>query len=177
MSYYIRGSPDFDVQERASSGSRPRSTVSPREPTMKSNTFAPPKGDGPQESSDESQTSVIMEMVEAASMDQTSIGGRVVYVIAHPHNFYKIGISEDPIRRLNEIQEASPYKLEIIAFEGFREPEVAESILHDYFSNDNIRGEWFDIHDELMTILFSEGGKSLREIVVGSEEYTADGAK
>lgn len=53
----------------------------------------------------------------------------------------KIGISNDPQKRLKELQVANPYELRLIFM--FRGDESKEIQLHEKFVEYNIRGEWF----------------------------------
>lgn len=53
----------------------------------------------------------------------------------------KIGIAQDPYRRMAELQVASPYELKMLYF--FPSTMKTEREIHNLLSNDNIRGEWF----------------------------------
>jgi len=119
----------------------------------------------------EPSESIAMSIQNAAAVDESPGAGQVVYIIEHPHGFFKIGLSQHPLRRLDEIQGSTPYRIELIAFKGFRNAELAEEILHEYFSESHIRGEWFDIADELYPLLIDETRESLKTIVQRDSRY------
>lgn len=61
----------------------------------------------------------------------------------------KIGVSEDPVRRLAQLQTGCPYRLQIIGtIEGDCEAE-----LHDSFSETNCHGEFFAPSRELLELI------------------------
>lgn len=71
-----------------------------------------------------------------------------LYIIKHPAGPVKIGLSEQPRRRLQTIQQYSPFQLELVAtfdvpqgMKGHRR----EAEIHEELSVFNIRGEWFDL--------------------------------
>ena len=69
-----------------------------------------------------------------------------VYAIKHPHGFFKIGRSEDPINRFHTIQIASPYNLELYCIiKTDNESSELESELHAELEDYAWRGEWFNL--------------------------------
>lgn len=61
-------------------------------------------------------------------------------------NNYKIGKSYNPTNRLKQLQTGNDCKLEIYhIFES--DNAKLESYLHQYFKNNKILGEWFEISD------------------------------
>lgn len=73
----------------------------------------------------------------------------------------KIGCAANPVKRLTQLQAASPAKLEIVASAegGFD----AERYLHRQFSSQRLHGEWFDVTAELCAVIVyaRENGKIL----------------
>lgn len=60
--------------------------------------------------------------------------------------FLKIGISEDPERRLSQLQTGSPMKLtlsETVKVRTEREAKDVECAMHLHFRGSRIHGEWF----------------------------------
>jgi len=60
--------------------------------------------------------------------------------------FIKIGVANDPYKRLDDLQVGCPYRLEIIAVIKCRTKKHAystESYLHKVFRKTSVRGEWF----------------------------------
>ena len=63
------------------------------------------------------------------------------------NNFYKIGISNEPIYREKTLQSEKP-TIELICSKEFPSRTIAESIekaLHEAFATKRIRGEWFNL--------------------------------
>jgi len=110
-------------------------------------------------------------MIKDLERDETDATARVLYVIAHPHGYYKIGVSSNPLRRIQDLQTASPYSLRLIGFSGFKDPVAAESALHSRFSECHERGEWFDFSDKVATTLVNNGGQGLRSVVAEQTDY------
>ena len=72
-----------------------------------------------------------------------------VYVITFDsgdgERFYKIGMSDDPVKRLENHQCASPFDMRIVVsyFTGNMSDEERE--LHSMFNSVRVRGEWFEL--------------------------------
>lgn len=79
--------------------------------------------------------------------------GKFIYLIhAEGTNLYKIGISNNPEKRLKSLQTANPYSLKLIFSIKVKNAFDVEKILHRTFSycklNENseeIIGEWFNL--------------------------------
>lgn len=74
---------------------------------------------------------------------------RYVYVIAHPHGYFKIGTSGYPGSRLGELQVGSPYELRILVKAEFEQAEDVEQCLHELLRRHHVSGEWFELTREL----------------------------
>jgi len=72
-----------------------------------------------------------------------------VYVIQHELGPVKIGIAEDPHRRLGELQVSCPFELTVRNSRRPVDAQEVESFLHDHFERYHMRGEWFDIPPDL----------------------------
>ncbi len=57
----------------------------------------------------------------------------------------KIGLSEDPVKRLKQLQTGSPVHLELFAFKNRRKATVKEVELHERFQHKRVSGEWFEL--------------------------------
>ncbi len=78
-----------------------------------------------------------------------SVVGGFVY-LAHCAGLYKIGHSVNVKQRLRELQTGSAHSIELVSMmEGGRE---VEQRLHDQFSADRVRGEWFKPSTALLHI-------------------------
>lgn len=77
-----------------------------------------------------------------------------VYIIAkndagEPSTPIKVGIADNPTKRLRNLQTAAPFDLMLVHHFPMPSREIAsfiERAFHSTQSNRNIRGEWFDIN-------------------------------
>lgn len=71
--------------------------------------------------------------------------GFVYLIKATKTNFYKMGMSKDPYKRLQSLQTGTPFELTIL-YRVFTFDCVAlEKALHEYYQGYWLRGEWFDL--------------------------------
>lgn len=70
---------------------------------------------------------------------------KLVYVIAHPNGYYKIGVSKNPANRLKQLQTATPYQLTLHGLFQSNAPQIAEQAIHHVHDDYRVRGEWFDL--------------------------------
>lgn len=73
-------------------------------------------------------------------------------------DYIKIGISNNVIERVKQIQTCSPLKVELIKFIGVDDELSLEKAFHGKFVADKAEGEWFKISEELLD--FIEGLES-----------------
>ena len=67
-----------------------------------------------------------------------------VYLIKSS-GFYKIGVAGDVESRMAQLSTGNPFDLELVFCYEFENANVVEASLHQRFSKQRIRGEWFDI--------------------------------
>lgn len=81
-----------------------------------------------------------------------------LYVI-QCHEFIKIGIADNPKRRLGELQVGCPYKLTLIRCFASKTPRADERRLHELLRKHHERGEWFRLTDGMRKLLndFDDG--------------------
>jgi hypothetical protein len=76
-----------------------------------------------------------------------------IYVIKC-NEYYKIGSSRDGVeKRLNGMQTGNPYELLIVAKYCVTDYLQAEALLHKYFKDKRVRGEWFKLDKEDLILL------------------------
>jgi len=82
--------------------------------------------------------------------------GRVVYIVGFKGNAespVKIGMAMDPCKRICELQNASPYEIELlVTAPGGR---GLEEHLHNMFARERLRGEWFERSPRLAAFIES----------------------
>ena len=72
-----------------------------------------------------------------------------IYVIQDTEfsKLYKIGRTNNPERRLNEIRNILPGRSEIVAIVDTQDAPALEWQLHERYAKSRKRGEWFDLSD------------------------------
>ncbi|MBT7349619.1 GIY-YIG nuclease family protein [candidate division WWE3 bacterium] len=72
-----------------------------------------------------------------------------LYVILSGNGLYKIGKSQNPKTRFNQINSGSPVECYFIFQKEYDEnSKNLEKEYHDMFANKRIRGEWFDLDEK-----------------------------
>ena len=66
--------------------------------------------------------------------------------LARSQGYYKIGFSNDPLKRLAELQVGNPSSIELVG--TIPGTFLEERRLHTLFKGKRIRGEWFALSDE-----------------------------
>jgi hypothetical protein len=88
-----------------------------------------------------------------------------VYFFQADNGLVKIGWSIDITKRLREINAMSPYDLVIVAAYWSDRPIELEQLLHEHFSDQWVKGEWFKLNlDDLAAvrqIALNEGAKEV----------------
>ena len=69
--------------------------------------------------------------------------------------YYKIGLSNDVNRRMEEISPRLPFETELICTIATRDMYKLEAALHDLYAARRANGEWFEL-DEADVVLFKE---------------------
>lgn len=87
-----------------------------------------------------------------------------VYVIhAVGSNYYKIGKSINPDRRLLQIAPLMPFRTRFIKVWHSYFMSLAETILHSLFNEERVNGEWFEFNQyNLQDLLGTWGSQSVR---------------
>lgn len=62
--------------------------------------------------------------------------------------FFKIGIANDVLRRLESLATGNPFELRLVAIYGYENAQIVEAALHQRFSAQRVRGEWFKLNDD-----------------------------
>lgn len=73
-----------------------------------------------------------------------------IYLISSDNGYVKIGIAENPEKRLKQLQTGNANKLtlEYIAEPEYNKPLLIEKMIHKNLKSHKKQGEWFDISVE-----------------------------
>lgn len=71
-------------------------------------------------------------------------------------NIYKIGVSSNPKRRIIDIDSANPFGVDLMFQEFFKNVYEMEECIHDSFSKNLLRKEWFKIHPDDIAIMINQ---------------------
>ncbi len=82
---------------------------------------------------------------------------KFVYVIGDQHYNIKIGISNNPGKRKQQLQTSNSDKLYLRSF--IQGDEELEKALHNKLYKYKTKGEWFKLNDDVREILYSVGLK------------------
>ena len=86
--------------------------------------------------------------------DRSTQAMRYVYFIKSPRlRAVKIGIANDPRKRLSYLQVGSADRLELVGTWLSNNAAKLEGVLHRHFSSDRIGGEWFTLTPALREIM------------------------
>lgn len=69
------------------------------------------------------------------------------------NEFYKIGISKNPDKRLEHITPLMPYKTELIHTIATENMKELEAFLHEQLAHCRVNGEWFKLPDDELDVL------------------------
>jgi len=84
-----------------------------------------------------------------------------VYAITHPHGFIKIGKSDHPVQRFNNIRGMCPYTLRLFAVISTEGNAIElEAEIHNELSEDHHHGEWFKSSESKVFNLFESHAES-----------------
>ena len=73
----------------------------------------------------------------------------LIHCVGFP--YYKIGLSQQsPKKRLDILQQGSPFRLKLVLSIEIHEIYLAESILHSKFDKSKVRREWFNFTDYIL---------------------------
>ncbi len=84
---------------------------------------------------------------------QLSYSGKKKVYLFRAAQFYKIGVSIDPMKRLTQIQTGCPIKCEYVGYIPSTHPRQTEKEIHEDLAEFRTFGEWFDLGDGLIRYL------------------------
>lgn len=71
-------------------------------------------------------------------------------------DFYKIGIANDPFRRLKEVDRMSPTPVNVVWCKANTHLAEQETLIHRKYAAHHVRLEWFRFTEEEAEMLFAE---------------------
>jgi hypothetical protein len=83
--------------------------------------------------------------------------GYVYLIHAIGSDFYKIGKSIKPDRRILQISPVMPFKIKFVRVWPSNFMNDAEKYLHGLFSLERVNGEWFSLNKDYLELILNEG--------------------
>ena len=65
-----------------------------------------------------------------------------------PYNHYKIGLSKEPVKRIESMGVKLPFPIEVIHLIQASDRYVAEKSLHNRYAHKRVNGEWFELSEQ-----------------------------
>lgn len=72
------------------------------------------------------------------------------------HDVYKIGVTSNLKRRIQDIDANSPFGIRLINSFYFKNVYNMEEMIHDNLKSNNIRKEWFNLNKEYLEVLINQ---------------------
>lgn len=76
---------------------------------------------------------------------------KVYFISTDNFEFIKVGISNNPYKRLKGLQQNIPNKL--ILLMTFNGKNYEETLLHHFLKKYKVRGEWFELNNKIITLM------------------------
>ena len=64
------------------------------------------------------------------------------------HPIYKVGVSQNPKRRLKDISSNNPFEIAVLFLKAFENVYQLEKLLIDLYEINKIKGEWFNAYED-----------------------------
>jgi len=74
--------------------------------------------------------------------------------IAESGKYYKIGVSDDPVARIKQLNTASPKSVKLLMQFEPNSPYAVEKNLHTFFDYCRRNGEWFEVNKEYIFFMY-----------------------
>jgi hypothetical protein len=81
---------------------------------------------------------------------------RHIYLFKTDNNMYKIGVAQNPNKRLKGVQTGCPTKVEFVFSTHTYRALNVEALLHEIFRENRVIGEWFNFNDDKLKFVISE---------------------
>lgn len=81
-------------------------------------------------------------------------------------DYRKIGITDNPNKRLCELQVGCPFELQIERLYVYKNSKRLEYILHNALAIHNVRGEWFNISLEDIDTIMHRATKMFPDLML-----------
>lgn len=89
-------------------------------------------------------------------------------------DFYKIGIAQNVEGRVGLMQVGCPYELEALVVFECEDPELVEEVLHNRFGRYHVRGEWYQLPDDLVLNIEAEFYSAVEQVQEANRQERLD---
>lgn len=87
---------------------------------------------------------------------RNNVNGYLYFIKSQNDNFYKLGVSSNPKRRLADIDSYMPFNLEILSLHYFENVYDIEKYFQDKYSMYKTRREWYNFNKEVASEIMIE---------------------
>lgn len=79
-----------------------------------------------------------------------------IYILQNKHfDLIKIGVSSNPKRRIQDIRSYIPFEVDCVFLKYYLDVYSLEKIIENTFSNNRVKGEWYQCYKEDVSELIS----------------------
>ena len=82
--------------------------------------------------------------------------GFLYFIKLNGFEIYKIGVSSNVKRRVNDIDAHSPFGVKLINYFFFKNVYEMEEMIHDNLKDTNLRKEWFELDKEYLNVIINQ---------------------
>lgn len=86
------------------------------------------------------------------NVDTSNFSGFIYLAQSGTNSWYKIGMSKQPYKRLSQLQVGTPLQLTLIERVFTLDAPKLEKTLHEYYQAYWMRGEWFDLPQQEISL-------------------------
>lgn len=86
---------------------------------------------------------------------------QAIYIITTDRGVVKVGISDNPIERLANLQTGSPFRLRLVYAAVHSDARRIETIVHHKLKDKLAYGEWFSVNQEVARQAILDAARSI----------------
>lgn len=96
--------------------------------------------------------------------------GYLYFIKSKGFDFYKLGVSSNPVRRINDIDSYMPFDIDILSIHFFDDVYSIEKMLSEKLEKFNVRREWYQLDvDTASSIMIELHNLNVERYVCGTK--------